>query len=51
MKPLTYTVTEMVNGAGQQTFVGLPKVAFKPKQGKKSFKKFTKKTNNTSFIN
>ncbi len=42
MQPLTCTVTEMVNGAGQQTFVGLPKVAFKPKRGKKAFKKFTK---------
>jgi len=42
MQPLTCTVTEMVNGAGQQTFVGLPKVAFKPKRGKKAFKKVTK---------
>lgn len=48
MQPLTYTVTEMVNGAGQQTFVGLPKVAFKPRQGKKTFKKFTKKNSKTS---
>lgn len=45
MQPLTFTVAEMVNNAGQQTFVGLPKVAFKPKRGKKAFKKFTKNPN------
>lgn len=42
MQPLTCTVTEMVNGAGQQTFIGLPKVAFKPKKAKR--KAYTKAT-------
>lgn len=46
MQPLTNTVTEMVYGASQQSFEGLPKVAFKPKRGKGNFKKKTaKKTN------
>jgi len=35
MQPLTCTVIDMVNGAGQQVFVGLPKVAFKPKKTKR----------------
>ena len=39
MEPLTHTVTNMVYGASQQSFSGLPKVAFKPKRGKRSFKK------------
>jgi len=39
MQPLTSTVTEMVYGASQQSFANLPKVAFKPKRGKRSFKK------------
>ncbi len=44
MQPLTHTVTDMVYGASQQSFSGLPKVAFKPKRGKKKFqKKPTKK--------
>jgi len=42
MQPLTCTVIDMVNGAGQQAFVGLPKVAFKPKKAKR--KAYTKKT-------
>jgi len=41
MQPLINTVTEMVAGASQQSFSGLPKVAFKPKRAKR---KFTKKT-------
>ena len=41
MQPLTSTVTEMVIDAGNQTFIGLPKVAFKPKRGKR--KAYTKK--------
>ncbi|WP_057832908.1 DNA topoisomerase III [Colwellia sp. TT2012] len=43
MQPLTNTVTEMVYGASQQSFAGLPKVAFKPKRGKGNFKKKTAK--------
>ena len=44
MQPLTNIVTEMVYGASQQSFSGLPKVAFKPKRGKQKFqKKPTKK--------
>ena len=39
MQPLTNIVTEMVHGASQQSFSGLPKVAFKPKRGNSSFKK------------
>ncbi|WP_019029803.1 DNA topoisomerase III [Colwellia piezophila] len=39
MQPLTTTVTEMVYGASQQSFSGLPKVAFKPKRGKRKFQK------------
>jgi DNA topoisomerase-3 len=39
MQPLTHTVTDMVYGASQQSFSGLPKVAFKPKRGKRNFKK------------
>jgi len=45
MQPLTQTVTNMVYGASQQSFSGLPKVAFKPKRGKRNFKKKTIKTN------
>ena len=37
MQPLTNTVTEMVGGASQQPFNGLPKVSFKPKRAKKNF--------------
>jgi len=39
MQPLTQTVTNMVYGASQQSFSGLPKVAFKPKRGKRKFQK------------
>jgi len=39
MQPLTQTVTNMVYGASQQSFSGLPKVAFKPKRGKRKFSK------------
>jgi len=39
MEPLSHTVTNMVYGASQQSFSGLPKVAFKPKRGKRNFKK------------
>jgi Topoisomerase IA len=39
MQPLTNIVTEMVHGASQQSFSDLPKVAFKPKRGKRTFKK------------
>ncbi len=38
MKPLINTVTEMVNSASQQSFSGLPKIAFKPKRAKRRFK-------------
>ena len=43
MQPLTQTVSSMVQGASQQSFAGLPKVAFKPKRGKGNFKKRAKK--------
>ena len=36
IQPLATTITEMVYGASQQSFSGLPKIAFKPKRGKKS---------------
>lgn len=36
MQPLTCTVTDMVNGTAQQSFTGLPKVAFKPKRAKRN---------------
>lgn len=39
MQPLINTVTDMVVGASQQSFTGLPKVAFKPKRSKKKFNK------------
>ncbi|AAZ28203.1 DNA topoisomerase III [Colwellia psychrerythraea] len=39
MQPLTVIVNEMVQGASQQSFSGLPKVAFKPKRGKRTFQK------------
>jgi len=39
MQPLTCTVTEMVKGAAQQTFSGLPQVAFKPKRTSRAKKK------------
>ncbi|TYK64644.1 DNA topoisomerase III [Colwellia echini] len=39
MQPLTDTVTDMVYGASQQSFAGLPKVAFKPKRSNRTFKK------------
>jgi len=35
MSPLISVVTEMVVSAGQQSFSGLPKVAFKPKRARK----------------
>jgi DNA topoisomerase-3 len=43
MHPLTTVVTEMVQGASQQSFSGLPKVAFKPKGGKRIFQKKPRK--------
>ncbi len=43
MQPLTNTVHEMVQSASQQSFAGLPKVAFKPKRGKRAFQKKTTK--------
>lgn len=43
MQPLTNTVTQMVYGASQQSFASLPKVAFKPKRGKRKFAKTTAK--------
>jgi len=43
MNPLVSTVVEMVNGSSEQQFTGLPKVAFKPKRGRRAFKKRTKK--------
>ena len=39
MQPLIDTVTGMVGGASQQSFTGLPKVAFKPKRTKRKFSK------------
>ncbi len=45
MQPLTDNVTEMVTGASQQSFAGLPQVAFKPKRAKR---KFTKKSSRVS---
>ena len=39
MQPLINTVTEMVTGASQQSFTGLPKVAFKRKRAKRKFSK------------
>jgi DNA topoisomerase-3 len=39
MQPLTGTVADMVHGASQQSFADLPKVAFKPKRGKRKFQK------------
>jgi DNA topoisomerase III len=39
MQPLTAIVNEMVQSASQQSFSGLPKVAFKPKRGKRTFQK------------
>ncbi|NQY87032.1 MAG: hypothetical protein HRT51_04650 [Colwellia sp.] len=38
MQPLINTVTEIVTGASQQSFAGLPKMAFKPKRAKRKFK-------------
>jgi DNA topoisomerase-3 len=43
MQPLIDTVANMVIGASQQSFAGLPKVAFKPKRGKSKFKKYPNK--------
>ena len=40
MQPLIETVARMVLGATQQSFTGLPKVAFKPKRSKSKFKKY-----------
>jgi len=42
MQPLSRIVTDMVYGASQQSFSGLPKVAFKPKRAKKSNNRFKK---------
>ncbi|WP_114325634.1 DNA topoisomerase III [Candidatus Colwellia aromaticivorans] len=48
MQPLINTVTEMVTGASQQSFTGLPKVAFKPKRGKRKFNKKTPRATKTA---
>ncbi|MFT7006869.1 MAG: DNA topoisomerase-3 [Colwellia sp.] len=48
MQPLTNTVTEMVLGASQQSFTGLPKVAFKPKRSNRKFNKKTPRTSKTA---
>ena len=48
MQLLTHTVTEMVSGASQQSFTGLPKVAFKPKGAKRQFKKKSSGTTRTN---
>lgn len=47
MQPLTNIVTEMVYGASQQSFSGLPKVAFKPKRVNRTFKKKSPTPNKT----
>ena len=47
MQPLTNTVTEMVLGASQQSFTGLPKVAFKPKRANRKFNKKTPRASKT----
>ena len=39
MQPLGNIVTAMVHGSAQQSFKGLPKVAFIPKKGKRKYKK------------
>lgn len=39
MQPLSNIVTAMVHGSAQQSFKGLPKVAFIPKKGKRKYKK------------
>lgn len=44
MQPLICAVTEMISAASQQSFSGLPKVAFKPKRMKGSKKKFTRRS-------
>jgi len=44
INPLVSVVTDMVSGASQQSFLGLPKVAFKPKKVRKSKKTFTRDT-------
>ncbi len=43
MEPLTSTITNMIADASQQPFLGLPKVAFKPKKTRATKKKFTRK--------
>jgi len=43
MEPLIHTITDMVSDAGQQSFSGLPKVAFNPKKKRGTKKKFTRK--------
>jgi len=43
MQPLICTVTDMIFDASQQSFSGLPKVAFNPKKRRGSKKKFTRK--------
>lgn len=43
IQPLTSTITEMVYGASQQSFSGLPKVAFKAKKTRKQFNKYPAK--------
>jgi DNA topoisomerase-3 len=48
MQPLINTVSEMVAGAGQQSFTGLPKVAFKAKRAKRKFNKKAPRTTHVS---
>jgi len=45
IQPLANTVTDMVYGATQQSFSGLPKVAFKPRRSSRSKSKFPAKSN------
>lgn len=42
MNPLISTITEMIFEANQQPFLGLPKVDFKPKRGRRTKKKTAK---------
>ena len=39
MNPLISTITEMISEASQQPFLGLPKVDFKPKRGRRAKRK------------
>jgi len=44
MEPLTSTVSDMILGASQLPFLGLPKVAFKPRKSRGAKKKFIRKS-------